>query len=145
MHGGAIVTAPLTPRPGFVYQRVVDTQNADGCCQDLRTPCAGGEPVVVWIKTKTPDGRFSINNRKATLGEPSQVFSPAELDRIRQFNQRMGLDWGGLDILRDRGDGRIYIVDVNKTDLGPVIALSWRDKIRSMNRLAAALRKLVTI
>jgi hypothetical protein len=54
----------------------------------------------------------------------------------------MGLDWGGLDILRDR-DGRLYIVDVNKTDVGPVIALSWRDKIISMNRLSKALKQLI--
>ena len=50
---------------------------------------------------------------------------------------------GGLDILRDRQDGQIYIVDVNKTDLGPLIALSWVDKIRSMTRLGRALERLV--
>ena len=71
------------------------------------------------------------------------MFTPAELDLIRAFTARMGLDWGGLDILRDRYDGRIYIVDVNKTDLGPVIALSWRDKVRSMNRLSQAFSRLV--
>lgn len=92
---------------------------------------------------KTPDGRFSINNRKATLNDPARVFSASELDQIRLFSDRMGLDWGGLDILRDRNDGRIYIVDVNKTDLGPVIALSWRDKIISMRRLGRALRQIL--
>jgi hypothetical protein len=143
VHGGRIVLAPLPARPGFAYQRVVDTRDAHGCCQDLRTPCVGGEPVVVWVKTKTPEGRFSINNRSARLADPADVFSEDERRRIREFNARMGLDWGGLDILRDRGDGRLYIVDVNKTDLGPVIALPWRDKIVSMGRLAAALRRLV--
>ncbi len=144
VHGGRIVTAPLPAKAGFAYQRVVDTRDDNGCCNDLRTPCVGGEPVVVWIKTKTPEGRFSINNRKAVLRTPAEVFSQEELNNIRRFTARMGLDWGGLDILRDRGDARIYIVDVNKTDLGPVIALSWRDKIRSLNRLAAALKRLVT-
>lgn len=143
VHGGQIVMAPHIPRPGFTYQRVVDTQGTDGCCRDLRTPTCGGEPVVVWIKTKTPEGRFSINNRKAELAEPRDVYSPEELRRIKVFCIRMGLDWGGLDILRDVHSGRIYIVDVNKTDLGPVIALSWRDKIVSMERLARALRRLV--
>ncbi len=143
VHAGRIVTAPVLPRQGFVYQRVVDTRDDDGCCHDLRTPCVAGRPVVVWIKTKMPDGRFSIHNRKAVMAEPDAVFSAQELSHISEFTARMGLDWGGLDILRDRGDGRIYIVDVNKTDLGPVIALSWRDKIVSMNRLALALRRLV--
>ena len=77
--------------------------------------------------------------READLG----VFSADELAMIARFNARMGLDWGGLDILRDRADGRIYIVDVNKTDLGPVIALSWSDKARCMGRLGRALNALI--
>ncbi len=143
VHGGRIVTAPLQPRPGWVYQRVVDTRDDEDCCRDLRTPCAGGAPVVVWIKTKAPEGRFSVNNRCAVIADPAEIYSLDELARIAIFSQRMGLDWGGLDILRDRNDGRIYIVDVNKTDLGPVIALSWRDKIRSMHRLGRALHALI--
>ena len=144
VHGGRIVMAPCPPRPGFVYQRLVDTRDADSCCHDLRTPCAGGEAVLVWIKVKTPQGRFSINNRRAMLAEVADIYTPQEQALIRQFTARMGLEWGGLDILRDRNDGRIYIVDVNKTDLGPLIALSWKDKIRSMNRLSSALRRLVS-
>ena len=143
VHGGRIVMAPLPPRAGHTYQRVVDTRDDEGCCRDLRTPCAGREPVVVWIKVKTPHGRFCIDNRRAMLADPSDIYSPGELALIREFCGRMGLDWGGLDILRDRADGRIYIVDVNKTDLGPVIALSWRDKLVSMHRLACALRSLL--
>ncbi|ESQ83919.1 hypothetical protein AEAC466_11360 [Asticcacaulis sp. AC466] len=143
VHDGRIVMAPLAPTPGCAYQRVVDTRGDDGCCHDLRTPCAGGDAVVVWIKIKTPEGRFSINNRRAILADPADIYSAEERRLIRAFSLRIGLDWGGLDILRDRNSGRIYIVDVNKTDLGPVIALSWRDKIRSMNRLSRALKRLV--
>ena len=142
VHDGRIVLAPIAPRSDCCYQRLVDTSDDQGLCHDLRTPCVGGEPVVVWRKFKPGDGRFSINNRRAVLQEPKDVYSTAELAAIKRFNARMGLDWGGLDILRDK-DGRIYIVDVNKTDLGPVIALSWRDKVISMNRLAAALKRLV--
>lgn len=143
VHDGAIVTAPVAPRPGYVYQRLVDTTDDQGCCHDLRTPCVGGEPVLVWVKAKAAGGRFAIHNRHVSLRQPSEVFSADELVAIRRFNAGMGLDWGGLDILRDRHDGRIYVVDVNKTDVGPIIALSWRDKIRSMNRLAAAFERLV--
>jgi hypothetical protein len=143
VHDGRVVIAPLQPRPGYVYQRLVDTADDAGSARDLRTPCAGGEPVVVWIKLKPAAARFAIHNRRAVLRRPDEVFSPGELALIRRFNARMGADWGGLDILRDRHDGRIYIVDVNKTDVGPVIALSWVDKARSMSRLARALERLV--
>lgn len=143
VHDGRIVEGPLSPRAGFVYQKLIDTAGDDGACRDLRTPCAGGEPVLVWIKVKPPGGRFAIQNRRATLHAPAEVFSPRERALISEFNARMGADWGGLDILRDRHDGRIYIVDVNKTDLGPLIALSWIDKIRSMSRLARALERMI--
>jgi hypothetical protein len=141
-HDGRVVRAPLRRRPGYVYQRLIET-GGGGLSQDLRTPCVGGAPVVVWIKAKPSSACFAIHNRRAVLRDPAEVFSPAELAAIRRFNDAMGLDWGGLDILRDRADGRIYVVDVNKTDLGPVIALSWRDKIVSMQRLAAALALMV--
>lgn len=144
VHDGRIVAAPIPARAGRVYQRLIDTTDDRGFGYDLRTPCVGGSPVVVWVKTKPAGERFAIHNRKAVLRDPTEVFSPPELEAIRGFNARMGLDWGGLDILRDRANGKIYIVDVNKTDVGPVIALSWRDKITSMGRLATALEALIT-
>lgn len=143
VHDGRIAEGPLTPKAAHVYQRLVDTVGDDGACRDLRTPCAGGEPVLVWIKVKPAGRRFAIQNRRVLLRRPEEVFSPEELAKIAAFNARMGADWGGLDILRDRRDGRIYIVDVNKTDLGPLIALSWTDKFRSMGRLSRALERLV--
>jgi len=52
----------------------------------------------------------------------------------------MHLDWGGLDILRDASDGRIYIVDVNKTDMGPPLALPMKEKLSAVKTLGQALR-----
>jgi len=142
VHDGHIVTAPTDRHDGWCYQRLIDTAGSDGYCRDLRTPCVGGRPVVVWIKLKAAGHRFAIHNHRVLLRDPAEIYSPQELALISTFNTRMGLDWGGLDILRDR-DGRLYIVDVNKTDVGPVIALSWRDKIISMNRLSRALKQLL--
>ncbi len=142
VHDGRVVHAPVIPRDGHVYQRLIDTE--DGAFNhDLRTVCAGGVPVFVVHKRKAAGESFAIHTRRATLEEPGTLFSPSELAQIARFNARMGLDWGGLDILRDRQDGRIYIVDVNKTDLGPVIALSWADKAQSMRRLGRALNALI--
>jgi len=143
VHDGRIFPADGEVSADCVYQRLVDTTDDDGAAHDLRTLCANGSPVLVWLKIKPSGARFAIHNRKALLKDPTEMFSTDEIARIGQFTARMGLDWGGLDILRDRHDGRIYIVDVNKTDVGPVIALSWRDKIRSMGQLAKALEGLV--
>jgi hypothetical protein len=143
VHDGRLVLAPCAARPGRVYQRLVDASDDQGVSRDFRTLCAQGRPLLVWVKEKPAEARFSINNRRAALRAPGDIFSPEEIAAIGRFCGRMGLDWGGLDILRDRDDGRIYVVDVNKTDLGPVIALSWRDKILSMAVLAEAFERLV--
>ena len=74
-----------------------------------------------------------------TKGRPA-----AERASIAAFAAAMGADWAGLDILRDRASGRIYVVDVNKTDAGPIIALPFAEKLQSIALLAAALRDLVT-
>jgi hypothetical protein len=128
--------------PGKTYQKFIDT--SDGCdVHDLRTPCVGGRPVLVLEKSRPEAARFSVHNKRVQRRSPASVYTDDELAAIARFCAAMGLDWGSLDVLRCRTDGRIYIVDVNKTDVGPVIALSLVEKMRSVAMLAAALRALV--
>jgi hypothetical protein len=141
-HDGAVVACPAPRLPGMHYQRLIDS--SDGAfTYDLRTACVGGRPVAVWIKRKPVDGRFSIHNLSVSLHRPQDVFSLHELAQIERFAATMQIDWAGLDILRDRRSGLIYVVDVNKTDVGPIIALSWRDKLRSTALLSQALTAMV--
>jgi hypothetical protein len=142
-HDGRLVSCPAVARPGMVYQRLIDTVRADGFAYDLRTHVIGGGVVAVWIKQREASGRFLPQNRAATLVDPAAVFSPAELTRIGAFATAMGADWAGLDILRDEPSGRIYVVDVNKTDAGPIIALPMAAKLRSVAILAKALTALI--
>ena len=142
-HDGRIVACPGVARPGFVYQHVVDNV-ADGISTDLRTHVVGGTVVAVWIKRRRAAARFQPANLSATLVDPAGVFTADERDRIGAFATAMGADWAGLDVLRDSSNGRIYIVDVNKTDAGPIIALPFAAKLRSVALLAAALTKLVS-
>lgn len=138
-HDGRIVFCPIEPLPGRVYQRVVDNRFNDQLMQDLRTPTVGGRPVCVFLKRRPASSRFANTNHEVDLTTPDQVFSTAELAMIQQFAQKLGLDWGGLDVLRDAQDGRIYIVDANKTDMGPPTALTLSKKLRSTRMLAKAL------
>ncbi|CAN5267370.1 hypothetical protein BH11PSE2_BH11PSE2_05610 [soil metagenome] len=142
VHDGRVINCPAIPQPGKVYQRLIDTSD-ESHAYDLRTHCVGGEPVLVWIKTKPRGDSFTIHNLGVVLRTPASVFSAPELAMIRRFAAEFGSDWAGLDILRDRHDGRLYIVDVNKTDVGPIIALSLGDKLRSASILGAALNRLV--
>lgn len=144
-HDGRIVQCPTQPTPGRVYQRVIDNRvpgNLD-LVEDLRTSTIGGRPVVVFIKRRQVAKRFLNTNTEVLLRAPEEVFSPEELDQIGAFAREIGLEWGGVDVLRDRTDGKLYIVDANKTDMGPPIGLNLPDKIRATYAMRDAFRRFV--
>jgi len=141
-HDGRIVQCPTPALPGRAYQRVIDnTAPNPDLVQDLRTSIVGGKPVCVFIKRRPVTKRFQNTNVEVRMQKPEQVFSPAEIAKICAFTQALNLDWGGVDVLRDRGDGRLYIVDANKTDMGPPIALALPDKLAATRLLARAFRE----
>jgi glyoxylase-like metal-dependent hydrolase (beta-lactamase superfamily II) len=141
-HDGRIVHCPTDALPGRTYQRLIDNRSADPqFVDDLRTPTIGGKPILVFIKRRPTDKRFQNVNSACLLRRVEDHFSDDEIAKIEQFTIRIGLDWGGLDILRDRKDGRIYIVDANKTDMGPPIALPHADKLIAAPKLARAFQQ----
>jgi hypothetical protein len=143
-HDGHIVQCPTSAVPGRAYQRVIDNRALDPeLVEDLRTSTVGGRPVVVFIKRRPVTKRFQNTNVQVEMRMPEQVFSPAELEQISAFTREIGLDWGGVDVLRDRNDGRLHIVDANKTDMGPPIALNLADKMVATHTLARAFRDYV--
>ncbi|MFZ2029310.1 MAG: hypothetical protein WAU68_03295 [Vitreimonas sp.] len=144
LHDGRIVICPTQAAPGKAYQRVIKTEGDDGWAYDLRTACVARKPVVVFLKKKPAAARFAIQNTSVVVKRPEEVFSSAEIAQIEKFCEVMQLDWGGLDVLRERATGRLYIVDVNKTDTGPAVVLTWKDRAKATRWLSDALRALVT-
>jgi phosphohistidine swiveling domain-containing protein len=127
---------------GILTSRGGKTSHAAVVARGMGTPCVAGAPALTFIKRRPVIDRFANYNSSVSLTTPDRVFSPEELDSIGRFCAAMRLDWGGLDILRDRVDGRLYIVDVNKTDMPP-LRLPWLDKMRAVARLGAALNALI--
>jgi len=144
-HDGRIVQCPTQALPGRVYQRVVDNRMPSNMelVEDLRTSTVGGKPICVFIKRRQVSKRFLNTNTEVLLRKPEEVFNQEELDQISAFTREIGLDWGGVDVLRDRADGRLYIVDANKTDMGPPIALNLPDKLVATRMLAKGFRNFV--
>jgi hypothetical protein len=140
VHDGRIVRCPTPRRQGLVYQKLVENVAADGMMEDLRTPTLGGRPICVFVKRRVRKERFSNHNSACVLKRAEDVFSAEEIARIGDFCANLGLDWGGIDVLRDARDGKLYIVDANKTDMGPPIALPLADKLTATRDLARALR-----
>lgn len=143
-HDGKIIDCPIaTPEPEQVYQRLIDNTYDGKEYIDIRTPIVGGEIPFVYLKRRIKDRRFSNENHRVDLVAPDALLSKKEQQQIAAYAKAMALDFGGLDVLRDRQDGRIYIVDVNKTDMGPPSALSGPDKMKAMRGLADAFASLI--
>jgi hypothetical protein len=137
-HDGRIIAGPVEKEDGRSYQKLIDNEIPGGLVEDLRTCTVDGEPALVFIKRRPISRRFLNENTEVFIKNAQDVFSPDELDVIRAFTKEIKLDWGGVDVLRDSQDGRIYIVDANKTDMGPPVALPLGEKLRATRRLARA-------
>ena len=142
-HDGSIVKGPVNPEPGWVYQHAIDNTTKNGTVRDLRCPTIGADIPLIYIKERPIEKRFDNLNTTCTLSTPEDHFSEDERRLVSQFCREMRLDWGGLDILRDNATQRIYIVDVNKTDMGPPLALPMRAKLKSTTILANALKGFI--
>lgn len=138
-HDGRVLEGPLAePLPGKTYQVLVDNEIEGGLVEDLRCCVVNGSPVVVFRKRRPLDRRFLNENVEVLLDEPRLCYSEEEIAMIERFTSEMKLDWGGIDCLRDRNSGRLYIVDANKTDMGPPVALKLSSKLRATRRMAQA-------
>lgn len=142
-HDGHIIYDNTSPKDGWVYQRLIDNSSPNNHVIDIRCPTIFGEIPLIYLKERPKTQRFANLNTKCRLVKPGDWLTKDEQEKVSQFCHKIGLDWGGLDILRDNIDGRIYIVDVNKTDMGPPLALKLRDKLRSTKILGQALRKAI--
>ena len=140
VHDAQIHTRPVRAQSGRVYQKLVDNKTKDGTVLDYRCPTVFGDIPLVFMKERPIGNRFANLNTRVRMTTTTACFSAEELSNIKAFCAAMKLDWGGLDILRDAKDGRIYIVDVNKTDMGPPLALPIKDKLSAVKTLGQALR-----
>lgn len=116
----SVVTCPLPEAaPGFVYQKLIVTQPEPAEFEEYRVPVTGSEIPCVVIKRRPVARRFDRTAGHAELASATEVFSAEEIGLLLEFCRRMGMDFGDLDVLRDRFDQRIYVIDANPTPGGP--------------------------
>jgi hypothetical protein len=119
-HDGELLMGPLSRRePGIVYQRLVETLAEDGRIHVMRPVIMADRIPFAFEAWRQPPQWF---HGGVTLGpsDPAQLFSPVEIEQLLRFAATLGLDYGELDVLRDRADGRIYVIDANRTPLRPL-------------------------
>lgn len=142
LHKGRVMECPTDFQgEGVVYQKLIKNEVEDGLVEDMRVPVFGNNTPFVYLKYRSVGDRFvdrKHTNKKATIAEVFDVLSENELNNIHRFCERIGLDYGELDVLRDREDGRIYIVDANNTPSGPPSPINEEEAKVAVIRLAKA-------
>lgn len=139
-HDGELISCPIHPdrvKPGYTYQKFIDSSFSGKTSEDLRIACVFGHVAAVFHKHKAFEKRFGTDYLSTTVRNAVDVFSETERQNIAQFCETIGLDFGAIDIMRDKHDGRIYIVDVNKTCM-PVLSLPKEEQHRSLAMIADA-------
>lgn len=140
VHNGRIVQGPLaSPKKNQTYQRLINNLSEDGrFVEDLRAVIVGTRLPVVYRKHRIPTRRFESSSVHAQVQSADEVFSTTEQEQLTAFAKRIGMEFGELDVLRDREDAQIYIVDANKTSISPPISMSYQKRLDALKRTAKA-------
>jgi hypothetical protein len=138
-HDGRVVMGPLPElNPKLSYQRVIDNEVAPGTVEDLRI-CVVGTEIPYLLSKRRPLGRRFENYTEQTRPiDPRGAFNEKEIELLLAFAKAFGLDFGEMDVVRDRGSQLIYVLDVNTTPHSPPDSLISLEGVRCMRRAAAA-------
>ena len=141
LHDGQIIECPVDkPDKNYIYQKLINNTYNDHLIQDLRTPIIKGNIPIVFLRRRPIEGRFAREKNTSRIGNPDEIYSNEEKNKIRKFCEKMNLEYGDLDILRDNDDGKIYIIDVNNTPHGPS-QLSKKEKKHALQVLSDEFQK----
>lgn len=121
-HSGIVISTPVDEEEGFIYQKVIDTWSK-GYYEVLRCIISYDEMLVVALKhVKRIHSPVFPRWDDSALTDNEKV-------KVIEFSKRSGMDFGELDVLRDK-DNRIYIIDVNNIPSDRFLRNNWagRDK-----------------
>lgn len=138
LHDGRIVDGPVAAlTAGRVYQRLIQGRVAGGLVEEIRVPVVGERVPFVHLKYKPANDPLALSVRGG-IAAPSAVLAEEEIESLLQFARIMGIDFGELDVMRDRADGRVYVFDANNTPCLRFVGVSAGDRRATIDRLAAA-------
>jgi hypothetical protein len=142
LHVGEVIECPvIEKKDGFVYQKLINNEVGDGLVEDVRVPIFKDRIPFVYLKYRPLATRLvdrSHSNQKAIIAEVNDVLTQAEINKIIEFSNNMRMEYGEIDVLRDKNEGKIYIVDVNNNPAGPPEPISENDSKTAIIRLAKA-------
>ncbi len=140
MHDGTLVQCPTEPVPGYVFQRVIDNTIGKSV-EDLRVTVVGSEVALILRKRRYAYERFKSTSYDVAVLSVADTLSRDEQSKLVELAREIGLDMGDFDVLRDRADGRIYVVDAAKTPFGPLLPAKRESRLELARSLADAFRR----
>lgn len=139
LHNYAVLDCPIAERQeGAFYQILINNEVHEGTrVEDIRVPIIKGTLPFAYLKHRDIKVRFKnpIYCKPLPIEE---LLSAEEITLINAYAKRFGLDFGEMDVLRNRDDGRIYIIDVNTTSQGPPSGISEADSDWAIDQMAQA-------
>jgi hypothetical protein len=139
LHDGRKIDCPISEtKDSAIYQLLIDNEFNDQYVVDYRVPVINFAIPLVYKKFKKKEVRFTNEVSYSEMHEPHEVFSNEELRKIGDFAKAMQAEFCELDVLR-HSDGRIFVIDVNKTPYGPPAGL--RDNKKAVELLTQAFQR----
>jgi hypothetical protein len=126
----SVVDCPVEPAPGHCYQRLIDNRLDESWTEDIRPVVIGGSIACLIRKVRPIEDRFGRvpgGPAKPEVCEAHEYLSADESEKVLRLAAELGADYCEIDCLRDRGDGRLYVVDVNTT---PAFFDGWPPEAR---------------
>ena len=123
-----------------VYQKLINNIYNEFAI-DYRVVWVKDEIVLAYVKFAQKEYRFKSKTVYSKIVSICSLFENEEISLINEFCKKFKLDFGELDILRDRDTKKIYIVDVNKTAWGPPDKISLEDGKKAIALINDKFRK----
>ena len=143
-HSGEIVQCPIDKvKKDCIYQILINNQDENGFFEDIRVPIIANSIPFIYIKRKSENARFETKAIKVEIKNGIDFLTIKEQENILKFASVIGLDFGEIDVLRNRNDNRIYIIDVNNTPYGPPANLLNTESKKAVSLLANSFLSLL--
>ena len=123
------------------YQKIINYSSKidSSTLYELRIPIFKNIIPFAFFKKRNKGLRFTSKNKSMEIVPATAHLSEQECQDIIMYCQKIGLEYGEIDILRSDEDGKIYIIDVNNTPWWPPNKLGDIDRNISLNMMWNAL------
>lgn len=138
-HDGEVITCPTDEIvcDKYIFQKLINNQVDKDYVLDLRVNIVGNKIPFIYKTYRSINERFNYI-KKGSICLPIEVFSEDEIGKILLFSNKIGMDFGALDVLRDVDDQKIYIIDANSTSYGYYSILNRKEWEEILLRLSEA-------